>query len=102
MKRRTSRPARPALCIAEDFVISRINKVSKPEACQWYKKSMLGIDVPPPDILARYCFSLHFPVSITYLMPGIVIDVSAMLVASIHFRVLGGVELKALLFCELS
>jgi hypothetical protein len=27
---RTSRPARPARCIADDFVISRVNKVSNP------------------------------------------------------------------------
>ena len=38
----------------------------------------------------------------TYLIPGIVIDVSAILVAKMHFRVLGGGELKALLFCECS
>jgi hypothetical protein len=30
-------------------------------------------------------------VSITYFIPGIVIDVSAILVARIHFRVFGGV-----------
>lgn len=27
---RTSRPARPARCIADDLVISRVNSVSKP------------------------------------------------------------------------
>lgn len=52
------------------------------------KKELL----PQPVSFDRYLFSLHFPVSITYLIPGIVIDVSATFVANIHFLVFGGVE----------
>lgn len=47
---------------------------------------------------ARYLFSLHFPVSITYLIPGIVMEVSAILVANIHLRVFSGVRARALAF----
>lgn len=48
--------------------------------------------LPPPVSLDKYRFSLHFPVSITYFIPGIVMDVSAMLVARMHFRVFEGAE----------
>ena len=58
----------------------------------------MDFDVPPPAIRAKYCFSLHFPVSMTYFTPGIVIDVSAMLVANIHFRVFGGGDMKTFAF----
>jgi hypothetical protein len=34
----------------------------------------------------------------TYFTPGIVIDVSAMLVANIHFRVFGGGDMKTFAF----
>lgn len=47
----------------------------------------------PP--LAMCCFSLCLPVSMTYFTPGMVIEVSAMLVARMHLRVLGGVGEKA-------
>ena len=54
--------------------------------------------LPPPVAPATNRFSLHFPLSITYLTPGIVILVSAMFVAKIHLRVPEGVVPKAL-FC---
>lgn len=44
----------------------------------------------PAPCLDMYRFSLCFPVSITYLTPGIVMEVSAILVARIHFRLSGG------------
>jgi hypothetical protein len=56
-------------------------------------------NLPPPVSRAKKRFSLHFPVSITYLIPGIVIDVSAMLVANIHFRVSDGVVEKIFACC---
>lgn len=48
--------------------------------------------LPHPVSFDTYLFSLHFPVSITYLIPGIVIDVSAIFVANIHFLMFGEVE----------
>ena len=73
-------------------MISLVNKVSKPGCLLTEEGKIIRIIYkPPPETLERYCFSLHFPVSITYRIPGIVIDVSAMLVARIHFRVFGGV-----------
>lgn len=48
-------------------------------------------DKPLPRSRAIYDFSLQNPVSITYLIPGMVIDVSAILVARMHLRLLGGV-----------
>ena len=53
-------------------------------------------DIPEPTVRAIYRFSLHFPVSITYLTPGIVIDVSAILVARMHLRIPFGVGEKIL------
>ena len=31
LEKRTSRPARPALCVADDFVMSLVKRVSKPK-----------------------------------------------------------------------
>ena len=93
-----SRPARPARCIADDLVMSLVNRISKPGGIRMHIWHKIKICAPPPDVRARYCFSLHLPVSMTYLIPGMVIDVSAILVARIHFRVFGGVGLNALLF----
>jgi hypothetical protein len=55
--------------------------------------------LPPPVSFDRYLFSLHLPVSITYFIPGIVIDVSAMLVARIHFRAFVGADENILACC---
>lgn len=88
----TSRPARPARCIADDLVMSRVSRVSKPEFRMNDKEVHTKRISPQPVSFDMYLFSLHFPVSITYLIPGIVIDVSAIFVANIHFLVSGGVE----------
>jgi len=89
---RTSRPARPARWMAEDCVISLVNNVSNPGSqCKYYTKNEPNThDVPPALPRAKNRFSLNFPVSMTYLTPGMVIDVSATLVANMHLRVLGG------------
>ena len=81
--------------------MSLVSRVSKPEVeikLAHVVRGCMDFDVPPPAIRARYCFSLHFPVSMTYFTPGIVIDVSAMLVANIHFRVFGGGDMKTFAF----
>ena len=44
-------------------------------------------DAPVPLFFATYRFSLHFPVSITYFTPGIVMEVSAMFVARMTLRI---------------
>lgn len=73
----TSRPARPVLCNAELLVISRVSSVSNP--------------TPFPPAPVSHLLSLHFPVSMTYRTPGIVILVSAMFVARMTLRVFFGV-----------
>lgn len=52
---RTSRPARPARCIADDLVISRVNSVSKPTLGVSSKlfRARAQIHSPPPESLAR-------------------------------------------------
>ena len=87
--------------MADDLVIGLVSRVSKPRNIR--QVSPLSIynktgDSPPPVSRAKYLFSLHIPVSITYFTPGIVIDVSAIFVANIHFRVLGGVVVKTFAF----
>lgn len=57
------------------------------------------IRIPVPEVRAIYRRSLHLPVSTTYRIPGIVIEVSATLVANIHLREFGGVEAKILACC---
>lgn len=53
---RTSRPARPARCIADDLVMSRVNSVSKPtlnvSSC-FEINFQAEIPSPPPESLAR-------------------------------------------------
>ena len=51
------------------------------------RSGLVDWDIPDPVSLDIYRFSLHLPVSITYLIPGIVMDVSAIFVAKIHFRI---------------
>jgi hypothetical protein len=58
------------------------------------------MSIPAALSLARYRFSLHFPVSITYVTPGIVMDVSAMFVARIHFRVFGAGLENTFICCD--
>ena len=65
----STRPARPLRCAACARLISDIDKHSIPVL-------LFGI-------IYRH---LYFPVSMTYLMDGMVMDVSAMLVAKITFR----------------
>lgn len=82
--------------------MSRVKRVSKPVLNENFHHEMAKVkkknDSPPPEAFARYCFSLHLPVSMTYLMPGIVIEVSAMLVARIHFRIPEGAGKNAFEF----
>lgn len=57
-------------------------------------------NLPLPDSLVTYRLSLHFPVSMTYLMPGMVIEVSAIFVARMHFLEPCGVGRKILDCCD--
>ena len=59
----------------------------------------IHVPLPVPVSLAMYRFSLHFPVSMTYLTPGMVIEVSAMLVDKIHLRASDGVGLNIRACC---
>ena len=86
--------------MAEDFVISVVSRVSNPafDESEIVKGGYLDYS-PLPAVLARYRFSFCFPESITYLTPGIVMDVSAIFVARIHLRELGGVGRKTFVCC---
>lgn len=76
----TSRPARPILCLAELFDMGCTSKLSTP-------------------IFALNPRTFATPQSITYRMPEMVIDVSAMLVASTTLRVLCGAGSKTFCCC---
>ena len=52
-----------------------------------------------PLFFATYRFSLHFPVSITYFTPGIVMEVSAMFVARMTLRIPDGVAANIFACC---
>ena len=56
-------------------------------------------DAPVPLFFATYRFSLHFPVSITYFTPGIVMEVSAMFVARMTLRIPDGVAANIFACC---
>jgi hypothetical protein len=88
--------------MAEDLVISVVSRVSKPPFGESEIVEERYRDYSPlPAILAKCRFSFCFPESITYLTPGIVMDVSAILVARIHLRESGGVGRKTLVCCAL-
>jgi hypothetical protein len=61
-------------------------RASNSALCRW-------IDIPP-DVRKMYSFSFLYPVSMTDTTPGIVNDVSAMLVATMTLRVFFGAVAK--------
>ena len=75
----------------------RVETWEHPRRRQTFVLGTSAGDAPVPVCFATYRFSLHFPVSMTYLTPGIVKLVSAIFVANMHLRVFGafGVNIRA-------
>ena len=70
-----------------------LSRESIPQVAQWHQEICTCND--SMHRVALYALALTIPLSMTYRTPGMVTDVSAMLVAKITFRVSLGTSLNA-------
>ena len=77
----------------------RVETWEHPRRRQTFVLGTSAGDAPVPVCFATYRFSLHLPVSITYLTPGIVIEVSAMFVARMHLHIPTGITANTFACC---
>lgn len=90
----TSRPARPVRCHAAALEMFFFRKCSIATSSARDPSKQIACADIPPDVRKMYSFSFLYPVSMTDTTPGIVNDVSAMLVATMTLRVCLGAVAK--------